>query len=329
MRQIEAQPLPHGLATEWPAPAVRWVPLAISAAIDLAALAVVALGDGRPSSYLAAGAVHLVALAAILQFDDSLVGSRRVLIASLVLALPLSGILLAALALATRQRAGLMAAITPDLMEAPTPNEAGFRKIAESLSPCEVLSAPGHEDGGATLAALTRRGDAESVKLLRWLILASPNLAVEAALALEELSMRFDQGLEKRRAELERQPSAAAALEQGKFISNAMASGLVDPVMLAARASEARRCFVLARDLQPARAPEVTLAWARMELAAMCPEAALRLAQYGLAFASDPAICAALAELRIEARFSSHTPEQRRRTLLRMSAPDFRVRLAT
>jgi hypothetical protein len=312
-----------------PSPTVRWVPLAISAAIDLVALAVVALGHGQPSSYLAAGSVHLVALAAILQLDDSLEGSRRTLVGSLVLALPVSGIMLAALALATRQRAGLMAAIIPDVVELPTPNEAGFRKIAEALSPCEVLSAPGHEDGGATLAALTRRGDADSVKLLRWLILASPNLAVEAALALEELSMRFDQGLEQRRAELARHPSAAAALEQGTFISNAMASGLVDPVMLAARAAEGRRCFALARDLEPARVPEVTLAWARMELAAMCPQAALRLAQYGLTFASDPGICAALVELRAEARFAAHTPEQRRRTLLRLSAPDFRVRLAT
>jgi hypothetical protein len=308
---------------------VNWVPLALSAAIDLAAVALVALGNGRPSSYLMGGAVHLVALSAVLYFDDDLVGCRRALAAALVLALPLSGIMLAALALMTRQRSGLMAAIVPELVETPTPNQAGFRKIAASLSPCEVLSVSGHEDSSATLAALTRRGNAESVQLLRWLILASPNLAVEAALALEELSMRFDAGLDQRRAALAQQPSADAALEQGRFIATAMSSGLVDPVMLAARAAEARRCFALARALDPKRAPEVTLAWARLELAALRPEAALRLADYALAFACDPAISDALAELRAEARFASRRPaqQQRRPTLLRVNALDTRVRL--
>jgi hypothetical protein len=92
--------------------------------------------------------------------------------------------------------------------------------------------------------------------------------------------------------------------------------------MLAARATEARRCFALARQLEPAMALEVTTAWARLELAALRPEAALRLVEYGLAFASDPAVSDALTELRQEARFASHTPrlEKRPRTLLRASA---------
>jgi hypothetical protein len=222
------------------------------------------------------------------------------------MALPLAGVALAALALGTRRRAGLVAAIAAEPIEAPTLDAASFESIAQALSPCEVLSAPGSAEGWATLAALTRRGDAESVRLLRWLIIASPNMAVDAALALEDLSTRFDAGLERRRFSLAENPSAASALDEGAFITGAMESGLVDPVMLEVRAAEARRCFALARELKPGGGQGVTQAWARMELAALHPDTALGIVDEALMRAADTQVPVALIALRDEARFASH-----------------------
>jgi hypothetical protein len=285
---------------------VAWLPLELAAGIDLVALALIALGDGRLPSYVAAAAVHLMAVIVLLTMGADLGRSRRILTASLVFALPLSGVAVAALALGTRRRTVPAAAIPADDVESPTLDAACFQKIAEALSPCEVLSAPGNEERWATLSALTRRGDADAVRLLHWLTTASPDTAVDAALALEEVSMRFDAGLDRCRVELAEDPSAATALDEGTFIASAIESGLVDPVMLEARAAEARRCFALARELEPARAEEVTEAWASMELAAMHPEAALRLVEEALAREADDRGLDTLIELREQARFASH-----------------------
>jgi hypothetical protein len=288
-----------------PAPGAAWFPLGLSAGIDLVVLALIVFGDGRLPSYVAAAAVHAVAVG-VLVVDEGLSGARRVLAVSLALALPLSGAVVAALALGTRRRAGLAAAIVVKDEESPTLDAACFKKIAEALSPCEVLTASGSEERWATLAALTRRGDADTVRLLRWLTTASPNTAVDAALALEELAMRFDAGLESRRVELAERPSAASALEVGVFIARAMTSGLVDPVMLGARAREARQCFAMAIGLEPARTGKVTLAWARMELAAMRPEVALQLVEGALERPGAASHIDALVRLREEIRFALH-----------------------
>jgi hypothetical protein len=294
-------------ALEEPAAAatgLAWFPLGLSAGIDLVVLVLIAFGDGRLLTYGAAAAVHAVAVA-VLVVDDELSGSRRALAVALALALPLSGVFVAACALGTRRRAGLVGATVVENGESPTLDAACFKTIAEALSPCEVLTALGDEERRATLAALTRRGDAAAVNLLRWLTTESPDMAVDAALALEELTMRFDAGLESRRAELGQTPSAALAFDAGVFIADAMASGLVDPVMLEARAREARQCFALATQLEPTRAEEVTLAWARMELTAMRPDVALQLVEGALERAGGGRV-EALVALQEEVRFELH-----------------------
>jgi hypothetical protein len=288
-----------------PAARFSWIPFALSAGIDLAAVASIALSGGRLASYLVALAIHGLAVLIVLELGG-LTGSGRLLTAALAAALPLAGVALAALALGTRREAGLVAAITTEPVDAPTLDAASFAKIANALSPCEVLSAPGSAEGWAMLAALSRRGDAESVRLLRWLIVASPNMAVDAALALEDLSTRFDAGLERRRLSLAKNPSAASAIDEGAFITSAMESGLVDPVMLEVRAAEARRCFARARELAPGGGQGVTQAWARMELAALCPDTALGMVDEALTRAPDGHLPVALLALREEARFASH-----------------------
>jgi hypothetical protein len=285
---------------------VSWLPLAISAGIDLLAVTLIFPRHGHLGSYCAAAAFHLAAVSVAVRLGGRIGASRRWLAGALVFALPVAGAALAAVALATRPRSGLTAAIPVDHVEPPMLDAACFHKIAEALSPCEVLSEPGNDEGWATLAALTRRGDGESVRLLRWLVLANPNMAVDAALALEELSVRFDSGLESRRMALAATPSAESAFEEAAFIGRAMQSGLVDPVMLNSRAAEARRCFALARQLDPGDGDDITLEWGRMELAAMRPEAALSVAEEWLARPAAGRKRLALVELCAEARWASH-----------------------
>jgi len=285
---------------------VSWLPLAISAGLDLLAAGLIFPSHGDLPSCCAVVAIHLAAVLVAVRLDDRVGASRRWLAGALVFALPVAGAGLAAVALATRPRSGLTAAVPVDYVEPPMLDAACFHKIAEALSPCEVLSEPGHEEGWATLAALTRRGDEESVRLLRWLVLANPDMAVDAALALEELSVRFDRGLESRRIELAAAPSAESAFAEGAFIGRAMQSGLVDPVMLNSRAAEARRCFALARQLDPGDGDDITIEWGRMELAAMRPEAALSMVEEWLARPAAGRERLALVELGVEARSASH-----------------------
>jgi len=285
---------------------VSWSPLAISAGIDVLAVTLIFTGHGHLSSYCAALALHLAAVLVAVRLGGRIGASRRWLAGALVFALPLVGAGLAAVALMTRPRSGLTAAIPVGYIEPPMLDATCFHKIAEALSPCEVLSEPGNQEGSATLAALTRRGDRESVRLLRWLVLANPNMAVDAALALEELSVHFDSGLESRRVELAASPSAESAFEEGTFISRAMQSGLIDPVMLNSRAAEARRCFALARRLDSGDGDRITLEWGRMELAAMRPEAALSMVEEWLAPPAAGRERLALVELAAEARSASH-----------------------
>ena len=68
-----------------------------------------------------------------------------------------------------------------------------FGRLAAALPSCEALSAGTVEERRAIIATLVRRADADAVALLRWALGASdPDLAVDAALALEELTASFD-----------------------------------------------------------------------------------------------------------------------------------------
>lgn len=166
------------------------------------------------------------------------------------------------------------------------------------------------------LASLTRRADASAVAVLRWLTSSSSDIAVEAALALEELGTNFELGLDKHRAELaalEREGalSSAAYFRAATFISRGVTSGIVEPVLMRPLLEEARRYFDGCRKLSRTSSTnfaEIALAWARLELIAMHPEDAVRLIDEGLAADAPKSIRAELSALREEAALARHEP---------------------
>lgn len=319
--------------------------LGLATAVDIVGAALLIVGRGQPLPTVTAAALHLVATA-LVAADDRLTGSRRTLTVALVLSLPWVGAALAALVLKTPGRAEL---VDPEPLDAvPTAVFASdeIRMLADALPACDVLmtttasgriivgvptdesgtsdtapvSAPADadetEERRAMLASLTRRGDASAVAVLRWLTASSSDIAVEAALALEELGSNFEVGLDKHRAELaalEREGalSSAAYFRAAIFISRGVTSGIVEPVLMRPLLDEARRYFEGCRKLSRVSSTsfaEIALAWARLELVAMRPEAAVRLIDEGLAADAPKSIRAELSALREEAALARHEP---------------------
>jgi hypothetical protein len=292
------------------APRRRRLPIAAVAGavgIDAVALLVLLIGHGRPAAYLVAALFHLAAAIPLLAVPG-LRGSRRALAVTLGLTLPLAGALVAALALDTTGQSALDVPMPDDDIEAPLPDAGNIRLVAQAPTACEALLSADAEQRRAMVSALGRCGDRHAVSLLRWALTCDDaELAVEAALALEEMSTLFEDRLASLRTELGARPSYEAALDVGRTIAAAMEAGIVDAPLLGPLAAEGRRSFALAVELRPQAALEVAPAWACLELVAMRPDAALRVVDQALQqVGPDGEDCDRLYSLREEALLASH-----------------------
>jgi len=275
------------------------------------------IGVQEPWTLPAAAACHLMALVPIV-FMRALGSSERTLALSLVLALPLAGPLLAVLALEHGE-----GDLTTDLLQAPSPAAEGagadFARLAAALPSCEALTAGTPEERRAIIATLVRHGDAEAVALLRWALGASdPDLAVDAALALEEMTASFDARLAACREALAaaraadgrpNAPPAAlstaeAALATAELITHAIDVGIADPALVPTLASEAREDYEIAAG-DPAQADAVAIGHTQLELGALRPDTALACIDAALPNAG-PDARPTLLVLREEALLASH-----------------------
>jgi hypothetical protein len=168
---------------------------------------------------------------------------------------------------------------------------------------------------------LTRRADADAVALLRWALgSADAELAVDAAVAMEEMASSFEARLAEARTVLAVEPSGAgegraspdvgvlpeAALAAAEMVTHAIAAGIVDPALIAKLAHEARHYFIAAaRDAGPERALAAALGRARLELEVLRPDTALACLDEALA-KQGPEAEPALLALREEAVLASH-----------------------
>jgi hypothetical protein len=163
----------------------------------------------------------------------------------------------------------------------PPPDVALIRNVADGLPAPDALLVADVEERRARLWALGRRADAESIALLRWALTAGPNdLGLEAALALEDLSIEFEKKLKELRRQLQEAPTAADAIAAGDHITQAFEVGAVDVAQLRAYADEARGYYD------------------RADQALIAIDRALPLA--------PPAVSAELHKLREEAEIRSH-----------------------
>jgi len=162
------------------------------------------------------------------------------------------------------------------------------------------------EERRAILATLTRRADAEALAILRWALGApDPELAIEAALALEDVSATFEARLEAARREVRERPSFGAALRAAEIVARAIDAGIPDPSLVPSLARDARELFTQAAELDPARHDVAALGRARLELLVLRPDSALACIDQALPTAGDEHR-AELKELREDAVLAAH-----------------------
>jgi hypothetical protein len=107
--------------------------------------------------------------------------------------LPLLGTPIALLVLATRSRGELDTKAPAEALPPPCLTVADVRRLIDRLSPCEALLSGTPEEKSATIAMLSRGRDPTSVTLLRRAVTGpDPDVAVEAALALEDMGAALE-----------------------------------------------------------------------------------------------------------------------------------------
>jgi hypothetical protein len=256
---------------------------------------------------LLAAALHLAAVA-LVSVRGGPPRSRSMLAVALTLTLPLAGAPIAALMMGTDGRGAIGDTGPSDALPAPAQaSPSDLRRMAEGLACCEALLVADADERRAILSTLSRHPDRNAIELLRWALASPhPDLAVEAALALEDIGATFDATLAAHRAALAQAPTFAAALAAGDAVTDAVEAGVADAPLVPALAREARQCYARAVELDPARADAAAIGRARLELAVLRPDSALE--------AIDRVLPAASAEtrelltaLRQEAALAAHS----------------------
>lgn len=232
-------------------------------------------------AWLAVATPALFALAVVIQLGFGAAmwfvvrPERRDLAAVLSITLPVVG------PLATAWIDGIQGSGGADLLadretpKVPINGSAIAQRLTSSLPPCEAVLSTDVDARRATIARLAERAEADDIAILRWARnLNNPEVAVEAALALEEIGQRFDDAL--RSAE---EPRAIVVA-----ISQAIAGGIVDHAQVGKLVEQARTSYgMIARpDI------DLVLARARMELAARQPRIALSVLKTMIATTDDP-----------------------------------------
>jgi len=281
------------------------LPFVLAAAAEVGAVALLVAQPGRLAAAVGAALLHaatVVPLAAARTFSTS----ERALASTLAFTLPLFGILLAAVALGTSGRTEITEQPPGDPLAVDPPDPDEVRRMAEALPWCEALLDGSLEERRAVLSVLTRRADADALALLRWALGApDADLAVEAALALEDISARFETRLGAARRAAREHPSYETALAAAEVVAHAIDAGIADPSLIPSLAHEGRALYEEAARLDPARHAAVALARARLELLVLRPDTALACIDGALETAAGDESLALLA-LREEAVLASH-----------------------
>jgi hypothetical protein len=228
---------------------------------------------------LPSGVLHVTAAVVVLRLPGS-DPTRRLLAAAMMFTLPLIGIAMAVLVLRLRGRGGGELLARHEPVQRSGSGAELARRLTAGGPTCESLLADA-ETRRAAMASLQRDADARAITLLRW-ALAQPNadLALDAALALEDLSARYAERSAQACAEADRRPSRDSALAAAEVIASAIYNGLADPVLLPALAAQARgyyRMAARADRIDEQGAGALAFARARLEMALLDPEAALAL----------------------------------------------------
>jgi hypothetical protein len=198
--------------------------------------------------------------------------------AAFTFSLPLIGMAIALLTIKTRGRGTLVqnADVVAAETELQLPTLADIHRLTHALPACEALLSGTPDERSATVAMLARYPDAAAISLLRRAVArGESDVAVEAALTLEDLGAKLDAHAAATRRALEESPDFERALNDANELSDAIHAGLPEPSSLPMLIDVARRGFETAAALRPDQLPTMAWRWVRLELDALCPQAAL------------------------------------------------------
>lgn len=213
---------------------------------------------------------------------------RRDLAAVLSITLPIVGPIATAWIDGIQGNGGADLIADRELPKTAADGTAVAQRLTASLPPCEAIMSADIDARRATIARLADRAKPDDIAILRWARnLDNPEVAVESALALEEIGQRFEDDL--RRAE---EPHAIVLA-----ISQAIIAGIVDHAQVGKLVEQARTSYAMIERPEI----DVVLARARMELAARQPRVALGVVKTMIAMTDDPR----LIELHAEAAYAA------------------------
>lgn len=282
-----------------------WVlPLSLATGLDALALAALVLSWGGGWCYLVASALHLLAFGAA-GSPCRASRSQRGLMAALTLTLPVLGAPVAMAALATRRRGEAGQVPAREAPESRALTAADVRRLTNELSASESLMSGNLDERSATIGLLTRRPNAASIALLRRAVAwGDSDLAVEAALALEDLGAQLEASAAAAHEELDGDPGFERALADADMLATAVHSGLPDASLITQLVADARRGYERATALCPQQLPEIAGRWVRLELDALSPDGGSAVLDRVAAAGGNRALTA----LREQVACAAHSP---------------------
>lgn len=201
---------------------------------------------------------------------------RQVLGVAVAVSMPIIGPLATAFVDRTRGRSahGLLA--EPGLPHRAFDGLDVARALVSCPPPCEAIVSGSTESRRAAIGRLADRAAHDDIAILRWARnQQDSDVAVEAALALEDVGQRFDDRIAAARQAVAATPSAVHHIALVHAIAEAMVAGLVDMPLVGKLADEARTHYEAAISLDPSTGTALAEPRARVELAADNPTAAL------------------------------------------------------
>ena len=192
----------------------RWrgaTPVAACAVVDAVAAGILLVGTPLPSwlEVLVAAASHAAAVLFAFRLTHAR-HSRAWLSAAALAAVPCVGAAVATASFVTQGR-GTIARRRRKARRRPALPMAAIRHLADALSPFDALDSGDDEQRRAALSALSKRADREAIALLRRAAAGSdPDLALSAALVLDEIGERAERRAERRAGRRAERQSAIA-----------------------------------------------------------------------------------------------------------------------
>jgi hypothetical protein len=169
------------------------------AAVDAVAAGILLLGT--PLSPPLEGLAIVVSHGMAILLLSGLAGarpSRRWLCVAAILTVPCVGAAVAAAILVPRGRGSATTGRRRKPRRRPALTMAAMKRLGGALSACDALDCGDEEQRRDALSALSRRGDAEAIALLRRAAASGdPDLALSAALVLDEIGERAERQVDR------------------------------------------------------------------------------------------------------------------------------------